>query len=419
MSAATVQNNIASQIEYIRQDLENLTLAASTLWKRIKVRTDIKAVSDRPARIPFEVLTGGQFRVGSFDGGDMGTGSALQETFGNLSCTSFLQCTQYSALSEWATDGNEKAIKDYVELVNQRATETMAGYLDAAIQGDGSNTLDSVLGVTSTTGLQVNNVNLFQDNQQIDIWSALGGTFRGTVQILSAGDTQNNVLWLTAAPPSGTTAGDLLLINGSAGQANSGIFGLRYYQQSGNAGNYMGIPRSSFPGKFSTPTINANGNITPALVRALEAQVELATGSFEEGQAPIVHGNVDVRAAWENVSLTTQSVIMNQVKGDESVDMLKRKAPTSLAGLEYVTNVRAKPGLIDVLALQHWFRIETKPLDYFEVGGQTVFQAYGESGGLASSMMFYLVLMTQLGNGQPRKGAFMNNITIPTGYFGH
>lgn len=417
MSIATVANNVASQIEYIRPELENLTLAASVLWKRIKTRTDVKAVSNRPARIPFEVLAGGQFRVGNFDNADMGTGSALQETYGSLSCVSFLQCTEYSALSEWATDGSEKAIKDYVQLINTRATETMAGYLDAAVQGDGSNTLDTVVS-TTTNGLVVNNANLFQDSQQIDIWSALGGTNRGTVQILSV-DIANNTIWLTTTFPSGTTAGDLILINGSAGTANSGLAGLRAYQVSGNSGTYMGISRSSYPGKFSTPYINANGALTPALVRALEAQVELAMGSFDEGKAPVVHGNVDMRAAWENNSILTQQVILNQVKGDESVDMLKRKAPTSMAGLEYLTNVRAKPGILDVLALEHWFRIETKPLDYFEVGGQTVFQTYGSSGGLNSAMMFYMVLMAQVGNGQPRRGAYMNNITIPAGYFGH
>jgi len=419
MASATVANNIASQIEYIRPELEALTLSASVLWKRIKTRTDIKAVSNRPARIPFEVLSGASFRVGSFDGGDMGTGSALQEQFGNLSCTSFLQCTQYSALSEWATDGNEKAVKDYVELINQRATETMAGYLDAAIQGDGSNTLDTVVGTASTNGIVVSNVNLFQDGQVVDVWSALGGTKRGSFTIQSARDNASNTLWGTAAFPAGTVAGDLLLISGSTGTANSGIFGLRYYQQSGNAGTYMGINRADYPGVFTTPYINANGALTPALVRALEAQVELKTGSFEDGKAPVVHGNVDVRAAWENNSITTQSVILNQVKGDQSVDMLKRKAPTSMAGLEYLTNIRARPGIMDVLALDNWFRIETKPLDYFEVGGQTVFQSYGTSGGLQSSMMFYLVLMTQLGNANPQKGAYMNNITIPSGYFGH
>ena len=47
------------------------------------------------------------------------------------------------------------------------------------------------------------------------------------------------------------------------------MFGLRTYQVSGNAGLYMGIPRASWPGKFSTPNINLGGKaLTPAITRA-------------------------------------------------------------------------------------------------------------------------------------------------------
>jgi hypothetical protein len=418
MAIAQVAQSIASQQEFLRPNLELLYMASARLWKRIKTRTDIKPVSNRPARIPFEALSGGKFRTANFDGGDLGQGSGPTEVFGNLSCTSFLQASQYTALTEWATDGDEKAIKNYVSLTNQRAAESFAAYMDAVVQGDGSNTLDTVVS-TATNALVVNNANAFQDNQDVDVWSALGGTLRGTVTVLSV-DIANNTIWLTGANPGGTVAGDLLLVSGSAGTANSGLAGLRAYQVSGNAGSYMGISRSSYPGKFSTPYINVNGALTPAVVRALEGQIELAM-SIDKADASdlIAHCNVDMRAAWENNAILVQRVVMNEVKGDESVDMLKKKAPTVIAGRELVVNERAKPGIIDFLGLKNWFRIETKALDYYEVGGQTIFPAYGASGGLQSSLMFYLVLMTQIGNGQPRIGAYMNNISIPKGYFGH
>jgi hypothetical protein len=110
---------------------------------------------------------------------------------------------------------------------------------------------------------------------------------------------------------------------------------------------------------------------------------------------------------------------MNQVKGDESVDMLKKSAPTVIAGRPMLVNERAKPGLIDFLSLKEFWRIETKALDYYEVGGQTVFPAYGTSGGVASSLMFYLVIMTQIGVSNARMNAYMDNISVPTNYFNH
>lgn len=416
MSQAVVAQTMASQHEYLRPDLELLYLTSSRLWKRIKARTDIKAVSNRPSRIPFEVLAGGKFRSFDPNGGDMGTGSGVQETYGTLSCTYFLQASQYTAQAEWNTDSDEKAIKNYVQLTQQRAMESVAGYLDAAVQGDGSNTLDTVVS-TTTNGLVVNNANFFQDNQDLDCYSALG-TFVATITILSV-DIQNNTIWLTGAVPAGVTTGTLLIIAGSAGVANSGLFGLRYYQVGGNAGSYMNVSRSSFPGKYSTPTINFNGALLPAKVRALESQIELAMGldKADEGEL-VAHLNVDMRAAWENNALIVQRVIMNEVKGDQSVDMLKKRAPEEIAGRPMLVNERAKPGLIDFLALQHWFRLEAKAMDYYEVGGQTVFPTYGMTGGLAASMIFYLCCGVQIGNGQPRLGAFATGITIPPGYFG-
>ena len=417
MSIASVSQSMASQHEFLRPELELLYMVSSRLWSRIKARTDIKPVSNRPARIPFEALSGGKFRAWNPDGGDMGQGSGPTETFGTLSCVYFLQASQYTALAEWSTDSDEKAIKDYVSLTQQRAAETFAAHMDATVQGDGSNTLDTVVS-TTTNGLVVNNANLFQDNQDIDIYSALG-SFVATVTVESV-DPANNTIWLTGAVPEGVTTGYLLLVSGSAGVANSGLFGLRYYQVSGNAGNYMNVQRSAFPGKYSTPSIAVNGALTPATVRALEAQIELAMSIDRADEADLVaHCNVDVRAAWENNAILVQRVIMNEVKGDESVDMLKKKAPTEIAGREALVNERAKPGYLDFLGLKHWFRIEGHPLDYYEVGGQTIFPAYGGSGGLAASMIFYLVTGVQVGNGQPRLGAFASGITIPKFYFGH
>ncbi len=422
MAVATVQNSIASQLEWCRDELPVLFMLASRLWSKIGVRTDVRPVSNRPSRIPFLPLAGAKFRANAdnFNGGDMNLGSGPQETPGYLSCTSFLQCSQYSALAEWSTATDEQAIKAYVTLVQTQATKTFAGYMDAAFQGNGSNTLDTVVSTTAN-GLVVNNANLFQDNQDLDGYSALTGAagFIATVTIDSV-DIGNNTIWLTGAVPAGFAAGTLLLISGSAGVANSGLAGLRAYQVGGNAGSFMGIQRSAFPGKFSTSTVAVNGSLTPAIVRALEANIELAIGIDEADNVDLMpHCNVDMRAAWENVGLLVTANIYQQIKGDSSEDMLKKRAPAQIGGREALYNERAIPGLIDYVSLKNWFRIETKPLDMYECGGQSIFPAYGISGGVASSMLMYLVQMVQTGTSNPRAAGVLSNITIPKGYFGH
>lgn len=426
MANGSVSQNIASQIEHVRSTLEELILLQAVVWKRVKTSTDITSISNRPARIPFNVLTGGIMRTGAnlFDGQDLGRGSAPTQTFGTLSAISLVQASEYTSLSEFSTDSSEKAIENYVTLTNRQATETFAGYQDSLFaQSDGSNTLDTVVSVNGN-GLVVNNADIFQDNQLVDCWTALGGSFLGTVQILSI-DIANNTIWLVNAPPGGVGAGTLLLMTGSAGVAGSGFFGIPYYHVAGNGGNFMGIPRSAFPGKFSTPNVNVGsggtttGSLTPASVRAMQAQIDLAMGIDAADDEVVAHMNVDMAAAWENNALPVQNIVYNQVKGDTSEDMLKKRQSTTIAGREILRNVRARTGRIDFLNFKHWFRLETRSLDMHDVGGQTLFPIYGASGGLASSQIFYLEWMGQAGLGQPRRESYMNNITIPTKYFGH
>jgi hypothetical protein len=420
MAIGNNASSFGAQAEYIRPKLEMLTLVSSVLYKRINVRTDVKPVSTRPARIPLQPLSQGGMKIGAFDGQDLGLGSAPVETFGSLSCVSLLQPSQYTFLSEWANDENVKSIQNFVTLTHEQAPKVFAGFIDSLLAlSDGSNTLDTVVS-TTTNGVVVSNANAFQDQQPVDFWTALGGTLLGSAIVQSV-DIANNTIWLTAAVPAGVTAGTLILASGSSGQANSGIFGLPYYNVAGNTGNFMGIQRSTFPGKFSTPNINQGGKgMTPASVRALFAQIILALGEERANSAELVcHGNVEAQAAWENIALNVQQIIMNQVKGEEMTDMLTKRAPTIIAGREFLVNVRAKPGRIDFLPLKEWWRIETRKEDYIEVEGQTAFPAYGASGGIASSVLFYLAAVLQFGTGQPRLNAYYNNFAIPTGYFGH
>ena len=98
--------------------------------------------------------------------------------------------------------------------------------------------------------------------------------------------------------------------------------------------------------------------------------------------------------------------------------MLKRKRPSTMGGHENVINPRALPGYIDAIKLKNWFRIETKPVDFYDVAGQTLFPIYGQSGGLMSAMVFYMVWEGQVGAVQTRENAYIDGISIQSGLFG-
>lgn len=421
MSAATVAQTLALQHEKVRPNLPLMYQQDFTLWGMIKGRSDIEVVSARPTRVPMELLAGGKFRQGNPDGGDLGLGSGITTDFGTLVPIYFFQATQYTKLTEISTNKDEKAIENYARLTMERAMEQFNTNMEAAIQGDGSNTLDTVVSISGSV-LTVNNANEFYDNQDIDVWTALSGTFKGTVTIQSV-DANNKQLYLVSAIPSGGTsalpvATDLLLINGSAGVANSGIFGIKYFQVNSNTGTVMNLSRAAYPGKLSTPTVDAkNQSLTPAMARRSLAQIQIALGvKYPDEEKLIYHMDVDMVAAWENTGINVTQVIYEQIKGDTSEDMLKKAPPKTFAGRPLVTSIHATYGRIDGLCLKHWFRCENQPIDYYEVGGQTLFPTYGASGGISASTLFYLWTGVQLGNDNVRAGVYLQNVPSPNGY---
>ena len=425
MAVADVSQSLALQQEYVRPELEDLSLSASVLWKRIEENTKIKAVSNRPSRVPTMPIRGGKGRRGSLDGADMGIGSGPQTVPGTVSPVTLIYAASYTKLAERATDTDEKAIENFATETHQMAAENFAGYMDAWLQGAGDDALDSIVNLqtsgSSTVGFGVNNANFFQDDQDIDIWTNTSGTgsFVATVTVESV-DILSNVIWLVNPIPTASVAtGYKLCMNGASGQPNSGLFGLRYYQVSANTGNWLNVQRSSFPGKYNTPTVAVNGPLTPALVRALESQRELSLGTNKaESAKTVAHSNVDVRNAWEQNALLVQRLDYNATSGDRSADMLKSKASDQIGGRENLVNVRALPGYLDYLCLKNWSRVETVPVDFYSVGGQTLFPIYGQSGGLQSSLVFYMIWMGQVVAVQTRLNAFASGITIPKGILG-
>ena len=334
-----------------------------------------------------------------------------------MSAVSFLLATEWSALAEYSTDSTQKSIENYVTLAQRQMTESFAAHMDAlTCQSAGDNMKDTVVNLSAPNGLVVNNANYFQDNELLDMYDAQSGNFVATIEILSV-DIGNNTIWLTQPYPGATAIGYALYVNGSAGVANSGWFGLPYWFVAGNAGNFMGIPRSAFPGKFSTANVTPRA-LTPASVRVGYALIERAIGTDEDEEL-VMHMDVDMTAAWENNALTVQSIIRNQETGDQTADMLHKRQVSTMAGREILKNIRARPGVIHGINFNHLFRLETAPLDLYEVGGQTIFPTYANDGGVNSTSISYLKMMAQLGCDNPRKQFFMGPaIALPSGYFG-
>lgn len=424
MGQGTVAQTFALQKEKVRPQLSLLYQLDDTLWSEIESRSDVEVVSSRPTRIPLELLAGGTFTTNTPDGGDLGLGSAPITDFMTLVPTYFFQCSQWTKQAEISTNANEKAIEDYSKLVMKRAMKNFRTYMEAVFtQGAGDNQLDTVAttAVAGATSIVVNNANQFQDQQPIDCWTATGGTFVTSFTIQSV-DAANKTLWLSAPLGAQCTAGYGLYVKGSAGVANSGLFGLFQAAFNANTGTCFGLSRASYPGKLIMPYVNGGSQpITPSTARKLTGQMQIALGATAAYDLDLqINMGPDQMAAWENTAIQVSSIIQNQISGDSSQDMLKHHTPKTFMGYPIVNkgmgNIHAKQGRIDGVCLKCWGRVENQPIDFLEYGGQTVFPQYGASGGLNASTFFYLWTGVNAFMDNPRAGFYADSLAVPSGY---
>ena len=425
MAPGNNQAAIALQIEAVRPEVPLLYQIDKTLLGMIKKKAKgLQTVSSRAYRAPVEITAGGAINQFNPDGGNLGRGSALKTEVMLINQFYFNFAVEYTALAEIATDDKEKAVENYVTRQMTRMMEQFQTGIEAILAyGDSSGTLDTVVSVAGQV-VTMNNANQAFDNQIIQVFDANTNAFKGTFQVLTADALANTVTADPSTPlPAGIGAGDFLSVNGCVGPsvASSSLNGINTLQINSSVGNYLGIQRAAYPGRLSTPFIAGNNSfITPQRARALINLVRTAMGIESPDASKFVwHMNVDQEAAIENIGLIVSQVIQNQLKGDASQDMLQKMPPKTFGGRPIFANIHAQPGRIDGLPLEHWFRAEIQPLDFYEVNGQTLFPIYAADGGLAASFITYLWWGWNLASENLRSGCYSTGNGIPTGYFGH
>jgi hypothetical protein len=420
MAQQVNNQTLALQFEKVRDKVSLMYQLDDTLFGKIK-KSELEVVSSRPTRIPMELLAGGNFQQSNPDGGDFGVGSGVTLDFGTITPVYFSQAVQYSKLAEISTDSNEKAIESIASLNMKRAMDQFNTNIEALLNGDGSGTLDTVVvGSSGSAVVTVTNPSQFYDGQVIQFYSGVGGSLRTTpaTSTITSVDVGAKQINLAANGPTGLTAGDIIVVAGATAAAASSLLGIKYFQVDTNVGTVLGLNRATYPGKLKTPHVAAgNQSLTQAFARQALQKMRTALGADTPFQQELIwHMGLDMEAAWENVGLVVSQVIQNQVSGSSSVDMLKHDAPKTMAGRPVVASIHATPGRIDGLCLKNWGRVENKPIDFLEFGGQTMFPTYGASGGLNASTIFYLWTGMNIYNANVRAGTFIDGIAIPSGY---
>lgn len=407
---------VALQLEKVRDKLPILYERDDTFFSLIQKR-DVERVSTRTARIPLQVNPGGAFGAASFDGGDLGRGSGTIYDFAQITPIGIRFAVEITKLVEYATDATDKAIEDAAKREVVNAMKQFRTMMDASLQTAGNGVFGTVTNVAGSV-LTLSNTpfgaRLLMDNQVVQIYDSTLTTNRGSATITSInkglGVTQTITL---SAVPGGTVATDLVVVDGLTGASPTFIYGIPYHQNTSTSGTWMGISRSN-PYAVANGVNANNAALTLPPLRLAFNQVRQAIGIDALGSV-LWHGHPSQVQAYEELGFAVSEIIKGGGSGSaDDLDLLFKNK--NIGGVKIKENIHADTTRLDLVNLETWGRVEWLPMDYYEVGGNTVFPVYGASGGIAASYLFYLVTGVQFFIDNPRSVSSVTSLAIPTGY---
>ena len=431
----------AVELEAFSKDIPDLIPHNTTLYAKFKKNATTIPVSNvtaaggvqRPSfRIPMRMQGGAALVQGTGNADSLFRGSGSQWAGFALSPVFVYAQCESPYLSRIATEGRKRGLFNVQaqELTNT-FQQAMQG-IEALCQGDGSGTLDTIpatatinngtggAGPSFSSIVGLNNAFQFEDQQTIQVWSALSGTNRGSFTI-SYVDPVTQTIYSAQALPAGTAAGDLLIVQGAPGTAGGSILGLHYWQANSNTGTLGGLNRANYPSRLTTPIINLNNapisTSTPWRANILMGR---ALGPDNEAFKNVMwYCGPDQAFQIGNLYLQVLTSRMDSMgkSAKNAPDMTPGGWPLQWGMYDLTVGYNAQPGRLDLFTMDSWYLGEMIPLELYDFGGGITVAPVpdiGTAGGtyLTSSMFVYTTCF-QLGNSNVRAGVIVSGAAQP------
>ncbi len=418
MPAQSNSQSVALQLEKVRDKIPLLYERDDILLTLIQQRGDVEKVSSRNMRLPLQVNPGGKAGSYNADGGDLGRGAGSSYDVAQISPMFFKFAVEITKLVEYATNSREKAIENAAKREVANGMKQFRAFLDKLMQTGGNGVLGTISSIAGSTFTMTTppGAALVYVGQTVQVYDATLTTNRGTANVTAADPISSSQTITVDAVPGGTVANDVIVHDGLSGASPTSLFGIKYHQNSATTGTWLNLNRATYPVQLQTPRVNAgNAALTPGNVRLALNKVRKALGINQVGKL-IAYTSVEQEHAWENLGITISQIVKEGAGGRASDLDLLFTGQKTMSGVPIRSSINADQTRVDFLDLSHWGRAVMKDIDYFEVGGQTVFPIYGTSGGLAAAYIFYFDTGFQVFSDSPRSGSFVDALARPSGY---
>jgi len=391
-----------------------------------------------PMRVPFRAQGGGGIQ--QFAADTAGTVAIWQRGTGSTydgfvaAPVRLVNVCEISNLAQQATDGKDRGLVKIKREELQNTLKAFDNQVEGIIHRDGSGTIDQIpttATVNNATGggtigtatyssiVGLNTAASFQDQQTVQVLSAVGGTNRGSFTI-SYVDPVSQTIYSTTALPSGTTTGDLLVVNGAAGTAGTSILGKDYWLQNGNTGTIGGIAKANYPGRLSTPTINFGGNgaITNSTAQRIEAIRMRAMGDdYDANKSCFWLANPSQGVTLSNQFYNPGFTRLDEGSKDYVPDTARKMMQKTVLGEDVVWATTAEPTRMDLIVPDTWYFGELFPTRLHEwTPGNTIaaVPAIGAAAGSTyyDSQMFAYERGFQLVCNDPKQNFYLSNLPV-------
>jgi hypothetical protein len=364
-----------------------------------------------------------------------GTGSSFASFV--ASPVRLVNVCEISNLAQQATSGKERGLVKFSREEMDKSLLAFENGVEGIINRDGSGTIDSIPstavvtsgGGTGTTGgatyssiVGLNNAASFVDQQTVQVFTAVAGTNLGSFTI-SYVDAAAQAIYSTQAltwAGGSAAVGDLLVIQGATGAAGSSIYGKDYWINNGSTGTIAGIAKSSYPGRFSTPTINFGGSgvITNNTAQRVESIRMRALGDeYDENEEGFWYAN-----PMQGVSLSDNyynpGITRVDEGGDRVPDTAKKYMQKTWGGREIEWSSTAEPSRMDLIIPSVWYfgeLFETR-LHEWTPGNPIAAVPTNDGGGLTTyydSQMFAYERGFNLICQDPKRQFYLQGLPIP------
>jgi hypothetical protein len=411
---------VAVQLEKVRKKLPILYERSDTFFSMIHKRGDVEKVSTRTARIPLQTNPGGNFGYAGFDGSDLGRGSGTEYDYAQVTPVGLRFAVEITKLVEYATNASDKAVADVTKKNVGDAMRQFRRDIDAQLQTAGN----AICATVNLANLATNTLTLadtpfgarlVRKNMKVQIMDAAQANTRGSCTITGnvnsqLGKAQTVVVDLI---PPGVIATDVVIPDGLAGASPVGVYGLPYHHNSSTLGTWMGISRANSYAVADLVPCNNSGLALPFLRLAVD-KIMQNIGMDEEAALKnlLWYGHRMQKAAYHEIAASIS--MLQKEGGEQDVDLMFRSE--TIGGVKTKWSIHADPTRLDLLNLDTWGRVEWKEIDYLEIGDETVFPVYGQSGGIAAAYLFYLVAGEQYFIDNPKAVGGLTGLAVLSGY---